>query len=128
MGPVWAPRVSALLEVVYADILLPMLDTVVVLREECDFVLEKVGGIILQARSPYAYLPYREGRRHHPAGAQPLRPIKPPPPPGTPPTLHPLPYMEVPKNTSQAGTHATKAYKACEPQIESLLDVLQEVI
>ena len=39
----------ALLEVVYADVLLPMLDTVVVMRDECDFVLEKVSGIIAQA-------------------------------------------------------------------------------
>ena len=43
-----AQPLMALLEVVYADVLLPMLDTVVVLEREIDFVLEKVGGIIAQ--------------------------------------------------------------------------------
>ena len=47
----------ALLEVVYADVLLPTLDEVVVLEDECDFVLEKAGGIIKQAgvASGHAY-------------------------------------------------------------------------
>ena len=39
----------AMLEVVYADVLLPMLDTVVALRYQCGFMLEKVGGIVKQA-------------------------------------------------------------------------------
>lgn len=38
-----------MLEVVHADVLLPMLDTVVTLPHQCGFMLEKVGGIIRQA-------------------------------------------------------------------------------
>ena len=48
--PLTAP-LMVLGEVVYADVLLPMLDTVVVCQVECSFALEKVVGIVAQVGS-----------------------------------------------------------------------------